>query len=256
MVDEIQRVKPDAEHILKSLHLATYDLPIVPVYAGLGNSTAILDRIGLSRLNVGNGVYDIGCLSRDESMQAVEMMLKRFTVDRTGANVDWPSVIAEQSDGWPQHLHNGMRSLGFELLRTEGRLSLVNAEAAKAKDREYRILTYRRRMSPEIRRAGLLTAKILKGIPERGLSGMDITDRIDNLKRLPNDTDGRGLRLPKNMDADDFFDHLIGKCVLQDSGDGLYSCPIPSLRRFLIREGGLDSDGHNAEGRESQPVDP
>ncbi len=90
---------------------------------------------------------------------AVEMMLERLRIDRTGTNLDWPSIIAERSNGWPQHLHNSMGSPGFDLLRSEGHLAHVDAGAVEAKEREYRILTFGRRMSPEIRRAGLLTVR-------------------------------------------------------------------------------------------------
>ncbi len=64
MADEIQKARDGVGHVMKSLHLATYGLPIVPLYAGLGNSREILDRIGLSRLD-GDGVHSIGCLSQD-----------------------------------------------------------------------------------------------------------------------------------------------------------------------------------------------
>ncbi len=240
MVDEIQSVRAGAEHILKSLHLATYGLPVVPLYAGLGNSGDVLDALNLSRLNIGNGVHDIGCLSIGSAIEAVEMMLVRFGIDRTGVNVDWPSVIAKRSDGWPQHLHNGMRSLGFELLRIGGRLAHVNADVVEAKEREYRFLTYKRRMSPEMEDAGLLVARIMREIPEEGMTKSAIKGQILRQARPADDPDGEGLWLPKDMDVEDFFSHLIRKGTLQDMGGYHYHCPIPSLRRFLVQRSGLD----------------
>ncbi len=124
------------------------------------------------------------------------MMLDRFRIERDGAGPDWPAVIAERSDGWPQHLHNGMRSLGFELLGTEGRLVHVNADAVKAKEREYRLDAYGGRLSDGIRGAKHLIARLMLSLDEGGDSS-DIDGRIGDLARSGDGADSRGWRLPK-----------------------------------------------------------
>ena len=108
MVDEIQNVDPAASNVLSQLHLGEHRLPIVPVFAGLGSSAETLQRCGLPRLSAGS-VRDIGALAPAEAREAVERMLGAYRVDPRHSDRDWPGWLAEISEGWPQHLHNGMR---------------------------------------------------------------------------------------------------------------------------------------------------
>ncbi len=69
---------------MENLHLASDGLPVIPVYAGPGNSRRVLD--------------DIGCLSMDDSIQAVTMMLDHFRSGRKGTPFDRPEIVARRSD--------------------------------------------------------------------------------------------------------------------------------------------------------------
>jgi len=119
MVDEIQMVKPEAEAVLSALHLAEKPLPIVPLYAGLGNSWKVLNGLGLSRDDADATIhrkFDIGRLSRKEARRAVKLMLGREPIVGTDGLVSiWSAWLADWSDRWPQHLHNDLRALGWAL---------------------------------------------------------------------------------------------------------------------------------------------
>ena len=58
-----------------------------------------------------------------------------------------------------------------------------------------------------------------------------------------------GHDLPKGLDADDFFEHLVHQGALQKRADKTIHCPIPSFRTYLIRVGGLKPDAGAAPQR-------
>ncbi len=109
MVDEIQgvwseaeqKVRPKAADTLLALHDEALGLPIVPLYAGLGDSHDILSKANLTRLTTGY-VRSLGALTGEEAEEAVDRMLKEFRVSRRDDGVGWPKYLAGLSDGWPQ----------------------------------------------------------------------------------------------------------------------------------------------------------
>ena len=237
MVDEIQNVTPAAKEVLNTLHEGKPGLPIVPVLAGLGNSYDIVSapEVGLSRLEI-DAVRNLGALAPDEAHQAVETMFAACRVDRTGADDGWPALLAERSDGWPQHLHNGMRALAAELARVDGKLVDVGAEAVLGRERDYRERAYLARISPEMEASRQLVAALFEALPQDGVPRDVIETEVDSLGQ-PRDAGRRALQLPRGIDSEEFVSHLIRRGALQRGPHRRYSCPIPSFRRFLIAYG-------------------
>ncbi len=240
MVDEIQDVRPVARPVLRALHLDTLGLPIVPVYAGLGDSYQVLKNACSPRMAEG-AIHDIGALAPEEAEEAVELMLDRFRVDRTGADGIWPRRLAEASDRWPQHLHNGMRALAEALVTARGRLADVDGDAVATREREIRENAYSRLMSEEMKGAKTLIARIMATLPPEGAGENDIRAQILLEARPEDDPGARGRRLPENMIARGFLTHLVHRGALQENARGLFSCPIPSFRSYLISQGGIMS---------------
>ena len=92
MVDEIQgvcseaeqKVRPKAADTLLAFHDEALGLPIVPLYAGLGDSQSMLEEANLTRLTTGN-VRGVGALAGEEAEKAVDRMLDGFRVSRRHA---------------------------------------------------------------------------------------------------------------------------------------------------------------------------
>ncbi len=245
-VDEVQNVEPAARSVLDMLHQGMPGLPVVPVLAGLGNSQDVIAtrEVGLSRLGI-DAIHDLGALAPEEAGQAVEAMLERCHVDRNGAGEDWPRLLAERSDCWPQHLHNGMRALAGELVRTEGRLADVRARIVLERETAYRERAYRARISPQMERSRRLVAALFTALPEEGLFSGQTHREIERL-RQPDTTDPEQT-LPEGMRAWQFFEHLVHRGALQRRQDDRFVCPIPSFRRFLIDYGADDNGAGVAE---------
>lgn len=240
-VDEVQNVEPAARSVLDMLHQGMPGLPVVPVLAGLGNSQDVIAtrEVGLSRLGI-DAIHNLGALAPEEAGEAVEAMLERCHVDRNGAGEDWPRLLAERSDCWPQHLHNGMRALAGELVRTEGQLADVRARTVLERETEYRERAYRARVSPQMERSRRLVAALFAGLPEGTARADRIESEIQRLART--DIEEPGWSLPRSMPYDEFFEHLVHRGALQRRHDDRFTCPIPSFRRFLI-DYGADNDG-------------
>ena len=246
MVDEIQQAEPEARDVLSRLHQGNHGLPIVPLLAGLGSSQDVLQgRVGLTRLDI-DAVHDLGALSPAEACEAVEAMLSEYKVDRTGAPADWPDRLAELSDGWPQHLHNGMRALADGLARAGGRLADVDAGAVLDREEDLRGRAYWARTSPEMRVARCLVAAVLAALPEDGADDSAIIEEVD--RQTDANPDLARWRLPEGMNSRDFMGHLVHRGVLQRGPGGLFVCPIPSFRRYLLRYGTVDGGAGPAPG--------
>ena len=243
MVDEIQGVAMDAKEVLNKLHNRMEGLPVLTVLAGLGDSYDHLNnekKVGLSRFG-SEVIHDIGCLAPEEAGESVHGMLALFRVVRTPADVRWwAERIAEDSDGWPQHFHNGQRALAEGLLATGGRLGDVDAASVIERARKLREGSYERRISPEMEEAFNLTIAVMTDV-SRGATRAAALNSID-LHSEPAATGSqppREWRLPEGMTARAFLTHLVHRGALQRGPDNLYACPIPSFRSYLI-EGGWE----------------
>ena len=57
---------------------------------------------------------------------------------------------------------------------------------------------------------------------------------IARIEMLTDSKADRRWRLPKGMDADGFFEHLVHRGALQVLPGGSVHCPIPSFQRYMI----------------------
>ena len=236
MIDEIQNADSPMRGFLEDLHLNEVGLPVVPLYAGLGTSVHVLSRLGLSRLDE-SAVLNVGCLDTGDAAAAVRMMFDRYRVDQDDTQVDWPAYVAGISDGWPQHLHNGMRSLAQELVAAQGRLADVRVPRFLEREWAFRDTTYGYRMSDETVGAEDLIRKLMREMPPKGMHERDVSVFVRRHGRSPDDLDHAGWWIPEDMTPENFIRHLVHRGVLQDIGGRTYVCPIPSFRNWLSGEG-------------------
>ncbi len=236
MVDEIQRIRSEAGDVIDSLHLATYNLPVVPVYAGLGEAFDIVQKYGASRLSR-DAVHRIGRLEPGQPAEAVRMMLDGFRIDRGSTVEDWPGLIEGLTDLWPQHLHNALSALARGLVEADRRLRDVDTEAVLDLAERWRRDSYGARMSKEMKSRKTPLARVMADLPEAGLEREESIALVES-----HVVDRPGWRPPAGMDSEGFLDHLVHQGVLLEGEDGRYTCPIPTFRRYLVERGGLDPD--------------
>ncbi len=235
LIDEIQNATADHDLTLSLLHEGRHGLPIIPLFAGLANSRDVLVRRGISRFGL-DDIHTIGGLEPGEPGEAVRMMLEGFRIDLAGADVArWAARFEETSDGWPQHLYNGIRALAENLVKTEGHLARVDEAAVLTRAQERRLNAYRARRSPEMRQSSALLGAVMAALRSDGSSTGAILRLINRKAAL--DGDDVEWQLPDGMTASHYLDHLIHRGALQINADDLFICPIPSFRQFLIEQG-------------------
>ena len=178
LVDEIQTVTSDAAETLMELHKGEHELPIVAVLAGLASSRERLRMAGLARLSSG-AVHTLGPLALNEAAKSVRKFLNEFRViDCTQLGPDFEQLIATDSEGWPQHLHNGLRSLARELVRAECNLATVDRNAVLQRNREQREECYNARYTPAMSNSDYLLAKALGGVGENGIRRHELVNAV------------------------------------------------------------------------------
>ncbi len=250
MVDEIQSLPTEAGPVVQALHMGVADLPLVPLFAGLGDSLEILEGFtGTSRLTADN-VLRLGALETRQATGVVETMFRTYGVrGADAARAHWADWAAEVSDAWPQHLHNAMRAIARGLLETGGRLDDIDADAVRERERTLRLDVYGRRQSTSMREAVNLVAAVMRDCPTFLTERVHRPNRADMLasilrhRRTGETPEDVSWRLPTDpdsgapMDAKTFLRHLVHRGSLQERGDKRMECPIPTFRDFLIESG-------------------
>jgi len=244
MVDEIQNVRKVshmAHSVISDLQLTMYNLPIVPLYAGLGDSIAALRECGISpRLSRGHRMT-VGCLEPGEPGEAARNMLEEFADGPDPADLDfWAGEIERMSDLWPMHLHNAMAALARALVETERNLATVDRIGVGELVGRWRRDSYVERTDTDgMRDAFRLVAKVMASLPGEGLDDGQVLGLVESQVK-----DEIGWRLPiadeitgRRVSARTFINHLLHQGALIEGDDGNYTCPIPSFRSFLMEKG-------------------
>ena len=221
--------------IISQLHKGSHGGPILTVFAGLAYSVSVLEERGIARFSR-NHEITLSALASEEATEIVRRMLAKFRVrgDKELKN-QWAHTLANESCGWPQHLHVAMQALAVQLLSasTPGSLepvvsqfgSKVLGASVQARE-EY----YKRRIDEPLAAAPDLIAEILRRIGSDAFRANVLAHIRDAAQP------GHGPNsLPKGHDAEMFLDRMIRRGVLQHAPGHKLICPIPSLQNYIER---------------------
>ena len=221
--------------VVSDLHMGSHGGPMLPVFAGLAHSHSVLQDRGISRFSIDHD-RTLQALSFREVQETVHMMLAdcRVQGDRE-IKRQWAHALAEESSGWPQHLHVAMRALAAQLLTasTPGQLDAVESgfgvavlrASALARDKYYE-----RRIDEPLADARQLVAETFRRIGEEATRG-ELLGHIRAAARPGSD----GHSLPEDHDEMMFLDRMIRRGLLQRTPKKMLACPIPSLRDYIER---------------------
>ena len=223
LIDEMQALPrtteaPQAE-MLMDLHLGTHGAPVFAVLAGLAHAMDNLHDAGISRLG-SRSVLPLGPLSPDEAAESARRFLDAFRI--AGNRRFWPETIANWSDGWPMHVHNGLRALAGELAANGGDLDRIDPLAVKRRAVELRTGYFRDRTHGEFAAHQEMLARVLGEFRNYGNSASEIIEFLT----------AHGGDSPAGMTKYEAFDALLSRGLIElqhDAASNVYACPIPSL---------------------------
>ena len=227
----VETVRP----VISQLHKGSHGGPFLALFAGLAYSSTVLRERGISRFSQGQETT-LSALASEEAAEIVLRMLGEFRVrgDKE-LKSQWAHALAEESCGWPQHLHVSMRALAAQLpaAATPGSLEPVDSqfgsEVLKAST-QAREQYYERRIDDELVVALDLVVETLRQIGS-GASRANVLAHIREIAQP-----GYGTKsLPEGHDAKMFLDRMIRRGVLQHAPGHKLVCPIPSLRNYIQR---------------------
>lgn len=105
VVDEAQNLQPGKDNnvgkFLRGIHNAEVEMPFTLVLAGEGEIERQLVSIGIKR---GFTVHNLGSLKEDETEAVMTKFCDHFGIEIGGSTTQLRS-LANQTGGWPKHLH-------------------------------------------------------------------------------------------------------------------------------------------------------
>ena len=256
-IDEIQSLPAsrDAPEVraLRNLHLGTHGAPVLAVLAGLAHAKDVLADAGISYPG-SRSVLPLGPLSPDEAAEAARRFLDAFRV--AGDRRLWPETIANWSDGWPMHVHNGLSALAEELTANGGHLDRISPLAVKQRAAASRINYYRARTDGAFELHQELLARVMEEITELGQSASEVVGFLTT----------HGGDRPAGMAPADAFRALLSRGLIQRlpiDARTLYACPVLSLTSYCAAGAGnplhhtvMAGDGEGTAARLKAGQDP
>ena len=230
LVDEIQNLaklsNPSA--LLRDVHEGVEGLPVLMVLAGLGDSGKVLREYGISRFDR-KAHLPLGSLAPGAARDAVRKFLDHFRVrGQDEQRAAWIEAIARDSCGWPQHLVSGLDGAAEALVEGQGDIGHASIAAAREAAAKLRREYYVRQAEPFAGMPEVLSA-VFTAMPREQGSGATPAELAKGIRQAYQSNP----RLEQWMKEGDVFDGLLHQGLIQDFGEGLYRCPIPSLRNYI-----------------------
>ena len=228
---------PSAE-FLQWLHEATDGLPILPVYGGLAWSESRLRQLGLSRL-ADERVHTLPALTSAECREAVLGFLDKYRVrGEAGERGDWVRNVSNSCQGWPQHLHVGLRALARGLIADEvdGELGSVDQgqvlqEAGRAREDYYQRRLQNSRLEDTPMLAAVAVGALAHSAQAHSVPRLgQAVQRVASRQAHNQDPD---YALPDGVSGKQYVQRLIETGVLHKESDGTLYVPIPSFVTYL-----------------------
>ena len=239
MIDEVQTIpaekNTDVSKVLLRLHGGSNGYPILPVLAGLSNSTRVLQQIGIYRFGT-DAEHQLQPLKLPEVKESIGKFMDHFNVRTTSKlTSEWGDRIGGWVDGWPKHVENSMRSLGEELLLTGGDLSAVDPHNVKLRATQRRVAYYNTRFG-SFDTIPKIVGEVMADIGSMPRQRHEIEEII--LQTLAKPLWAQltsGTYLPK-LDFEFLLRHGQIDRIKRDPA--IFKCPIPSLQSFAVARTG------------------
>jgi len=212
-----------AANFIKSIHNGKIGKPVMLLAAGLGTTAKAFADLGISRFMSRGHKYKIGLgsLGRDSTCATLCDLIQEY-----GRVADLPSSwieqIADRTHGWPQHIMSyadqAAEYLHEHRIPSDDGLEVV-LQWGRAKQVEY----YRERAEDIAKENRQILADFFAGIPQGKTT-------------LERDIKSALMQVHTEEKADELFDTMLQKGIIDQREDGSYGVPIPSMHTWLVEE--------------------
>ncbi len=236
-IDEAQNATGDRDSpmgkLLQEFHDNNYDLPLTVVLSGLSDTEVRANDLGLTRLSR-NFVHALDCLTSDEMDELKHGFCEHYGISLNTREAEFDALLAG-TEGWPSHIANCLTSFAKIYRQCGCDTSRVDFKEVERDSLDARRQYYRSRLSPVLRISGQLLAMLVREIDD-GCSPSQAISIIRKLSEKGERTRIVEQELPDEMNARDYYAELIHQGILQEYSDGVARCPIPSFRRYIIKQ--------------------
>ena len=239
LIDEAQTLDLPGIKFLATIHRGTHQLPIFSILLGLGNTEMKLQQGGISRPE-GKAVHILPALTDKEVEYLCARYFTTFRIKGTSARKkEFATALHKWSAGWPSHMHNALKGLTTELLKTNGDLTRVNFTTSMTHAQSYRDHYYRLRRGGVFANSPAFLGEFMARLDARKVmpSG-EIDAHIEQAQKIASE-DLLDRRIG-TYSVEELFNHLLHQGFIQENNEGDYVCPIPSLRSWCLKRADME----------------
>jgi len=241
VLDEVQtlgrRLDSDKTNLLEDtlerIHNGKLAKPVVLACGGLGISSQVFARLGISRFK-GRCLVNLGRLSEVNERAVIRDWLVKAGGAQEAGIQPWITAIAQETHGWPQHIAFYAQTAAKRLKARNGQVVQEDLEAVLKQGRGGKRVYYEKRLE-YLNYSG---AKVLATLLQR----VSISDSLNLLQTtLVDKLVETGSMSQK--DAERVFNYALNKGVLSNAGTETpfhYDIPIPSMKAYLLEIFGLE----------------
>ncbi len=225
VLDEAQRIaafagKPEELKVMELLdviHNGKLGKPAILLAAGLGPTKASFGKLGISRFSE-DCVVELSALSKEFERLVIEDWIKKEGRGQ-GDPSAWMDAIAQETHGWPRHVHSYAKHASEYLQANGGVMAPDGLSSVLEAGHEARKVYYKQRVDDfkpsEIQCLARSIADVQPGIP------MDDMDIVSSMAQKFGDDQ-----------AEEVFKRFEEKGILGKTTMG-YTVPIPSMHIWL-----------------------
>ncbi len=225
ILDEAQKIdvfvgKPvesEVISLLERIHNGKLGKPAILLAAGLGPTKASFGKLGISRFSE-DCVVELGALSKESERLVIEDWIKKEGRGK-GDPSAWMDAIAQETHGWPRHVHSYARHVSDYLKANGGVTTIDGLSSVLEAGHEARKVYHKQRVD------GFEPDQIqcLAGsIPDRSVGHP--TSRLQIMSAFINKYG--------DSKAEKLFKDFVSKGILEKREMG-YIVPIPSIYTWL-----------------------
>ena len=207
------------EGVLSHIHNGKIGAPVVLLAGGLGTSRLALQGVGISRFK-GDCLVNLGHLSPVSERAVITDWLVKDGKAQKGEALDrWIRAIADETDGWPQHIMAYIQPAAHLAAGVQGQLTDEGLAGVLDQGRRRKADYYEARA--EGFRDSECRAIAAMGAEMKSRSGLTDDEIIARLAKS-------GVKDPNEL-----FSQAVWRGILARTPGRRYGIPIPSMRRWL-----------------------